>query len=272
MLRVDAVTDGAPVSDTVRTAFPSLDRLLGGGLRRGDLIVLGGDVGAGKSALALAVALRAAQRDEHAALFSGEMDVTRILERALAIEGRAAIDDLRRGALDDEARAAIGAAALRMRHCLPTIERTPASGVDALVDGIRALPTQALVVVDSLQTLPADRRQPQDEQMAHAVRRLKALAIDAHVALILTAHLPALVRDRHDLRPVLDDFGTLGAVKQHADVVLALYREELYERSNVSDGAAELAVIKNRNGPTNYIDLYFYKEWLRFEDMVDSEP
>jgi len=59
--RTDAIADGAPTADTVPTGFPTLDRLLGGGLRRGDLIVLGGDVGTGKSALALAIALRAAE-------------------------------------------------------------------------------------------------------------------------------------------------------------------------------------------------------------------
>jgi predicted ATP-dependent serine protease len=87
MRRVDAVTDGAPPPDTVTTGFPSVDKVLGGGLRRGDLIVLGGDVGSGKSALALALALRAAQGEQAAALFSGEMSVDRVMERALALEG-----------------------------------------------------------------------------------------------------------------------------------------------------------------------------------------
>src|SRR5919112_2540570 len=91
--RVDAVADGAPSPDTVPTGFPSLDKLLGGGVRRGDLVVLGGDVGSGKSALALAIALRAAQDGRSVAYLSGEMSVDRIMERALAIEGRAKIDD-----------------------------------------------------------------------------------------------------------------------------------------------------------------------------------
>src|SRR3954449_3858631 len=98
--RVDAVTDGSPPRDTLSCGFPSVDKMLGGGFRRGDLIVLGGDVGSGKSALALAMALRAAV--QHRTLFvSGEMLPERIHERALAIEGRARVDDLRRGTLNE---------------------------------------------------------------------------------------------------------------------------------------------------------------------------
>src|SRR5919205_2789830 len=95
MLRVDAAADGAPMVDTVPTGFPSLDKRLGGGVRLGDLIVLGGDVGVGKSALALAIALRAAQGGHGVAFLTGEMDETRLLERVLAIEGRATIDAIR---------------------------------------------------------------------------------------------------------------------------------------------------------------------------------
>jgi replicative DNA helicase len=83
--RVDAIADGAPPANTVPTGFPTLDKNLGGGVRRGDLVVLGGDVGVGKSALALAIALRAAESGRGVEFYTAEMDAERVLERALAI-------------------------------------------------------------------------------------------------------------------------------------------------------------------------------------------
>src|ERR1044071_3413889 len=113
--RVDQQQPGAIAGDTVPAGFPSLDKLLGGGVRRRDLVVLGGDIGSGKSALALGLALRVAQRGTGVALFSGEMDEERLMERALAIEGRVAVDELRGAKLNDETRAGIGGAAVRLR-------------------------------------------------------------------------------------------------------------------------------------------------------------
>jgi len=270
LTRIDAVADGATPPDGTPTGFPSLDRVLGGGMRRGDLIVLGGDVGVGKSALALAIALRATGAGHRVELITGEMDVPRILERTLAIEGRTSIDSIRQGSIDDPTRAALGAAALRMRDGLPRISRIPPGGVSPLVELLHHAGDAELVIIDSLQSVPAGVL-PLDEELAHAVRALKAAAVDAKLTVLVTAHLPALIAGRPNMRPVLDDFGVRGAVKHHADIVLALYREELYQPAPDQAGATELAVLKNRSGPTTYVDLYFYKEWLRFEDMVDPD-
>jgi len=267
MMRVDAVADGEAPADGIPTGFPSLDRLLGGGFRRGDLVVLGGDVGVGKSALALAIALGARRAGAPVELLSGEMDAPRVLERVLALEGRAAIDQIRQGTVDDTTRAALGAAALRLRDSLPRISRIAPTGAAAFIETLGGLESAALVVVDALQSIPGGAM-TQDEETALTVRLLKAHAVDAQVAILLTSHLPGLERDRPDMRPVLDDFGALGAVKHHADVVLGLYREELYQASPGQEGATELAVLKNRGGPSAYVDLYFYRQWLRFEDMV----
>ncbi|MEP6691380.1 MAG: DnaB-like helicase C-terminal domain-containing protein [Gemmatimonadaceae bacterium] len=268
--RMDAVSDGGLVHDTVPTGFPSIDKLLGGGLRRGDLVVLGGDVGAGKSALALAIALRIVGGGRRALVLSSEMSAERIAERALAIEGRAPIDDLRAGKVTDEARAALGVAALRLRDAMPTIARLVPTGAAGIIEGILASKAVDVVVIDSLQGAPAGAA-AQDEEIAACLRALKAAAVEHDVTILVVSHLPSLARDRADPRPALDDFGALGAVKQHADVVLGLFREEMYNRERSNDGATELAILKNRNGATAYVDLYFYKQWLRFEDMIEPD-
>ncbi|HVA58401.1 MAG TPA: DnaB-like helicase C-terminal domain-containing protein [Gemmatimonadaceae bacterium] len=269
MSRVDATADGAPALDTVPSGFPSIDRMLGGGFRRGDLLVLGGDVASGKSALALAIALRAAQQGTSTVLFNGEMTSQRVMERALAIEGRVRIDDLRQGALDERSRAAVGAAAVRLRDALPALDPLPAGGAAALAAALESRPEAELVVVDPLESLVMGARD-RDEDMAQAVLDLKALALRLNIALLTTAQLPGLV-PREDRRPHLDDFGALGAVKHHADVVLALFREAMYDPRREIEGATELLVRKNRNGGTGYIDLYFYAQWMRFEDMLDPD-
>ena len=270
LAHIDRVTDGERAADSVPTGFPSIDRMLGGGLRRGELVVIGGDVGSGKSALAQGIALRATRGGYRVAYVTSESSAERVYERLLAIESRARVDDLRGGTLGDVARAEVGAVALRLRETLPEVERLPAGGVAALADllgghGGESLP--ALVVVDSLQGLASDGRS-QDESLAAAVRELKALALDLDVAVLLTSHLPAL-RVRDDMRPVLDDFGALGAVKQHADCVLALFREGMYDAARALEGATELIVRKRRTGGGGYVDLYFYAQGLRFEDVVD---
>lgn len=266
--QVDAVADGAPVRDTVASGFPSLDRMIGGGFRRGDLVLLGGDVGAGKSALALAMALRATETGRHVAFFSGEMSAERVMERALAIEGRVRIDDLRNGTLDELARANVGSAAVRLRDRLPRIERLPASAAE-LQEMVDARWGLDLIVVDPIQSLAPGARDT-EEEAADAVRKLKAIAVALDVAVLATAHLPRL-DERPDRRPVLDDFAGLGAPKQHADVVLGLYREEMYDPAHSNQGATELLVRKNRSGGTGYVDLYFYAQWMRFEDMLDPD-
>ena len=268
LVRADAVAEGAESPDTIPTGFPSLDKILGGGIRRGDLIVLGGDVGSGKSAFSLAVAMRVAQARRRVAFYSGEMSSERLLERALAIEGRVRIDDLRHGVPNDLARASAGAAAVRLRDRMPRLEVVPIGGVPALLSAIEGDKLD-LLIVDSLQWL-ANGGRSVDEELADAIRRLKSLALERHLAILTTSHLPNLTA-REDRRPQLDDFGALGTVKQHADVVLALFREDMYDRRREIEGATELLIRKNRNGETGYVDLYFYAQWMRFEDMVDPD-
>lgn len=256
--------------DTLSCGFPSLDVLLGGGIRRGDLVVLGGDVGCGKSALALAMALRAALAGRSVALFSGELSAERLMERALGIQGRARLDDLRHSRLSEESYASVAGAALAMRSHPPLFAHVPPNGLPGMSDLLIEHLGLDLLVVDPLQSL-ARGAMAMEEELAQAVRDLKGMAVRRDCAVLLVSHLGVPVRERGDPRPRLDDFGALGSVRHLADVVLALYREELYETSRDVDGAAEVHVLKHRGGGTGYADLYFYKQWLRFEDMVEPD-
>lgn len=267
--RVDAVADGTASRDTIPCGFPSLDKLLGGGFRRGDLVVLGGDVGSGKSALALAFSIRASLSRRRVAFLTAEMTIDRVLERIIAIEARTRIDDLRQGTLDDQTRASAGVIALRLRESLPILECVPACGSAQLATLLDELPELDLVVVDSIAGL-AQGSGPLDEEHAAMIRELKALALARDVVVLATAPLPKLAA-RPDLRPMLDDFGALGSIKQHADIVLTVFRQDMYEPSRDIAGATELHVLKNRNGPSGYVDLYFYAQWMRFEDMLDPD-
>lgn len=272
--RVDAQRPGEITGDTIPTGFGSVDKLLGGGLRRRDLILLGGDIGSGKSAFALGVALRAAQQSGGlgVAYLSGEMNEERLMERALAIEGRVAIDEIRVAKLNEQTRAGIGGAAVRLRD-LP-LALLPLAGEDfeTAFEPLDALRQVGLVVVDYLQLVPPPKsRTTQDEDMALVLRHLKALALAREVALLVVAQLPGFQGGRDAKRPTLDDYGIMGAPKQHADVVLSLFREEMYNPGGGVEGATELIVAKNRNGPTGFVDLYFYRRWMRFEDMLDPD-
>jgi replicative DNA helicase len=263
-------TDGSATTPPpeVPTGFPSADRLLGGGLRRGDLVLLAGDVAVGKSAFALAVALRASAAGRTTLVASGETTPARLLERLVAMQARRSLDDLRRGSLDDEGSAAVGAAAFALREQAPILEGIVTGDPSELADLLRRALDLELAVVDGLATLTTGRR-PRDEELAAAVAAVKRLAVELDVAIVLTMPLAHAVAGRADPRPSLGDLGVLGAPAQLADVVLALFREEMYQPDRGIEGAAELHLLKNRHGPTGWVDLYFYQRWLRFEDVAE---
>jgi replicative DNA helicase len=234
--------------------------------------VLAGDVGSGKSALGLSIAIRAAAADNPTLYLSGEMSPDRILERALALEGRASIDDLRQGRLDDSSRSSVGAAAVRLRHIPLLVRPLLGANFEEVQRALDIVPRRRLLVVDSLQlTAPPRPAARMQERLALSIRALKALAVEWDLAVVVTAQLPAHRAGRQDPRPVLDDLGGFGSIKQDADVVLLIYREEMYRPGQGVEGATELIVAKNRNGPTGFVDLYFYPRYLRFVDMLDPD-
>jgi len=158
---------------------------------------------------------------------------------------------------------------LRLRDCLPIIERLTARDVAGLRSVVRGIDDVELVIVDPLSTF-LQPGQALDDSLAFAARDLKALALDANVALVAATSLPHLP-PRADRRPLLEDFGGSSVLAEQADVVLALYREEMYQPGRDIEGATELIVRKNRNGAKGYVDLYFYQKWERFEEVLEEE-
>jgi replicative DNA helicase len=269
---MDADDPEARHPDTVPTGFPSLDRMLGGGFRRQDLVILTGDVGSGKSSLALGIAIRSTLSGTPTMLLSGEMSEERLMERALAIEGRASIDELRSGEMSDATRAAVGASAVRLRGLPLMMRQLGGSSFEEISSALDAVPRPALLIVDALQLVAPPRPAAgSQEELALTARALKALAQERDLVVLALAHLPRHHAQRRDARPRLDDLGGMGVVKQVADQVLAIYREEMYQPGQGMEGATELIIAKNRNGPTGFVDLFFYRAWLRFEDMLDPE-
>ena len=272
MAEIDARIAGEQAPDTVATGYPSLDRMLAGGFRRQDLVVLGGDVGSGKSALGLGLALRAAAGGVPTLFLSGEMSPERVLERAFAMDGRASIDQLRQGQLDDQARVRVGAAAVKLRD-LPLIVG-PLLGAESgeIRPALEIVPPRQLVVIDSLQLMGSPRRAARlEERVALSLQSLKSLAIERNTVVLALSQLSHHRAQRPDPRPRLEDLGGLGAIRQDADVVLMIFREEMYRPGQGVEGATELIVAKNRNGPTGFVDLFFYPHWLRFVDMLDAD-
>jgi replicative DNA helicase len=264
--RLDRAGLGEVDPGLVPTRFPSIDRAISGGFRRGDLIVIGGDDSAGCSALSLAIALRVSPR---ALVLTGEMQAERAYERALAMGAKVSLESLRLGAVTEEERVRLAAAAVILRDRAPVIETMTSGTLTAIDRAVEATPDASLVVVDPLECL-LDRDSGRDEALGFAVLSLKRLALQRQVAVLLTTHLPQLARERQDRRPRLPDFGLGGAIGTHADLVLGLYREELYESDLGVSGAAELLLLKNRDGAKGYVDLYFDSRFSRFEDVLEE--
>lgn len=269
--RIDQISEGTAGAPLIPTGFPTLTALLGGGLRRGDLIVVGGDVGAGTSAFALALAVRAAQSGAQALFMTGETTIDRVHERALAMESRVPLDRIRQATCSETERAQLATTALALRDLPFAVTVVGTGGVADVTRALTGRTDTALVVVDGLSSLlTAVSTLPVAEEQARAIVALKRIAIEHDVALVVTAKLPGLDRSRPDRRPLLADFGALRAVAEQGDVVLGLYREELYVQDLGIAGATELSILKQRDGTTTYLDLYFFGAQLRFEDMVDE--
>ncbi len=259
-------TSPSPAPDLVTTGYPSLDRLLAGGLRRGELAVLLGDAGAGKTALALGIAIRAAVAGHHVLILTHESSIERCWERLVTAESGVSQIAIRTGVLPAGAGDSLKSAADVLRRLPITVERAPYSAT-LLGERLDAGSLAPLVIIDGLAGIDQPPR-PLVEAQAQAIRTAKRVAVDQDVAVLLTASFATDRTLSLPPRPTLSDApGTAAAV---GDVLLGIFREALYDDAPDVAGAFEVHVLKHRAAPTTFADLYIEPGAGRVEDLIES--
>ncbi len=265
-----AGADGRPLPapDLVTTGYPSLDRLLAGGLRRGELTIIGGDVGAGKTALALGIAIRAAVAGYPVLILTHESNMERCWERLVSAESGVTHIAMRTGVLPNGGADALRSAADVLRRLPITVEPAPNTPV-LLGERLDMAELPALVIIDGLAGLDMPPR-PLAEAQAQAIRIAKRTAVEQDVAVLLTA---PLLSDRAVVpppRPRLSEYGMLGTAAAVADAVLSIFREALYDDAPDVSGAFEVHLLKHRSAPATFADLYIEPGAGRVEDLIES--
>ncbi|MGH9291926.1 MAG: replicative DNA helicase [Acidimicrobiales bacterium] len=264
----------AGTSPRLATGFPDLDRVLSGGLAAGALVVIGARTAVGKSALALGCARHVAERGTPVLFVSAEMAKEELAERALVDAGRVPSDRVRPGpiAADDMARLDLAGSALQG---LPLVLDDRSRTLDEVSRQARRMARRGgigLVVVDYLQLLDAERGERREREIADLSRALKRLARDLSIPVVALSQINRAVELRADKRPTLADLRESGAIEQDADVVLFIYRDELYDPASPDAGTAELHVAKHRNGPTGTIKLAWLGRRMSFANLLSTEP
>ena len=256
----------------VPTGFQDLDQKTSG-FQRGDLIIIAGRPGMGKTALALNIARNAAQETgEPAAIFSLEMSKEQLSLRMLSAEAGVDSTRMRGGFLNQQDLEKINRAAGALYDTNLFIDDTPAISVLEIRAKARRMKMEkglGLIAIDYLQLMKgrssAERRELEISEIS---RSLKALAKELSIPVIALSQLNRKVEDRTNKRPVLSDLRESGAIEQDADVIIFVYREEVYNKQvdQAKMRLAELAVAKQRNGPTGTVNLTFLEEFTRFEN------
>ncbi len=255
----------------VPTGFQRLDELTSG-LQPSDLIIIAGRPSMGKTAFALNIAQNASvQAAIPAAIFSLEMSKEQLALRMLCSEAKVDAHRLRGGFLSESDWPKLTRAAGSLSEAPLFIDDTPGLTALEMRAKSRRLKIEhnlGLVIVDYLQLMrgraSADSR---EQEISDISRSLKALAKELSIPVIALSQLNRRVEERGDKRPQLSDLRESGAIEQDADVILFLYREEIYNKSEENRGKAEIIIGKQRNGPTDKVDLAFLDKYTRFENL-----
>jgi replicative DNA helicase len=274
--RIEAMKGGSSVTG-VPSGFTDLDELTSG-FQRSDLVIVAARPSMGKTAFTLNIAQHAAI--EHripVAVFSLEMSKESLAQRMLTSEARIDAQRIRKGLLRDDDFPRLARAAGILSSAPIWIDDTPGMTLLEMRSKARRLRSESaigMVIVDYLQLMSGPTNSESRQQEVSMISRgLKALAKELAVPVVALSQLSRAPEQRAEghKRPQLSDLRESGAIEQDADLIMFLYRQEFYDGptdkdGNSLEGKAEVIVGKQRNGPTGTVNLFFHKQYTRFEN------
>ncbi len=255
------------------TGFLDLDELLSG-LQPNNLVVVGARPAMGKTSFALGMVAHAAMQAQRPVLFfSLEMSQLEISQRILCSEARVDASRVRNGKLNEDDWSRISHGVGRLAEAPVWIDDNPNTTVMEIRAKARRLKSRVgdlgLVIVDYLQLMTgrsgAESRQVEVSEIS---RGLKILARELECPVVALSQLSRQLEGRTDKRPMLSDLRESGSIEQDADVVMFLYRDEVYDTDSPDIGTAEILVAKHRSGPTGMVRLAFLPHFTRFANMA----
>jgi len=278
MERIDLLYHKDNPSDItgIPTGYRDLDRETSG-LQPGDLIIIAGRPSMGKTALALNMAEHVAVENKlPVAVFSMEMSGSQLAMRMLGSIGRLDQHKLRTGRLSDDDWNRLTNAVGKLHDAPILVDESGALNALELRARARRLHRQygtlGLIVVDYLQLMQATSEgENRATEISEISRSLKSLAKELKVPVVALSQLSRAVEQRTGpKRPIMSDLRESGAIEQDADLILAIYREEVYTPDTPEKGMAEIIILKQRNGPIGTVKLTFLGEYTRFENYAQS--
>ena len=281
MERIEALQRGGQTVTGVASGFKELDELTSG-FQPADLIIVAARPSMGKTAFTLNIAQHAAiEHNTPVAFFSLEMSKESLVQRMLTSEARIDAQRLRKGMLRDDDLPRLARAAGILSSAPVWIDDTPGITLLEMRSKARRLKTDSgvgMIIVDYLQLMqgPANSESRQQE-VSQISRGLKALAKELSVPVVALSQLSRAPEQRtgDNKRPQLSDLRESGAIEQDADLIMFLFRQEFYDGpvdkdGNSLEGKAELIIGKQRNGPIGTVNLFFQKQFTRFENLRSS--
>jgi replicative DNA helicase len=255
----------------IPTGLADLDKILGG-MQRSDVIILAGRPGMGKTSLALSIALHAARRwQKRVAIFSLEMSDEQLVQRLISAETGIDSQRLRLGDIKENEWPTFIQATNLLSNTSVFIDDTPAISALELRTKARRLHAEHgldLLIIDYLQLMRGDSRsENRQQEISYISRSIKALARELNIPILALSQLSRQVESRHDKHPMLSDLRESGSIEQDADVVMFVYRDDVYNPDTEFPNIAEIIISKHRSGPTGIFSVYFKKHLAQFVDL-----